>query len=91
MGMLQRRAAVTVHRAAVNPATGRYTTYNAITHGIDFITQTIYSRSFIDETQDDGTVKRYMQGDGSVSRAHYFTQLELRLLIEQAGFVVKAL
>ncbi len=91
MGMLQRRAAITVHRAAVNPATGKYTTYNSITHNIDFVTQTIYSRQFIDEIQDDGTVKRYIQAGGGVSRAHYFNQFELRLLIEQAGFVVKAL
>lgn len=91
MGMLQRRAAIVVHRAGVNPATGRYTTYNAMTHGIDFVTQTIYSRAFIDEVQDDGTMKRYMRDDGGASRSHYFTQLELRLLIEQAGFVVKAL
>lgn len=90
MGMLQRRAAITVHRAAVNPATGRYTTYNSITHNIDFVTQTIYSRQFIDEVQDDGTVKRYIKADGGVSRAHYFTQLELRLLIEHAGFVIRA-
>jgi len=91
MGMLQRRAAITVHRAAVNPATGKYTTYNSIIHNIDFVTQTIYSRQFIDEIQDDGTVKRYIRGDGGVGRAHYFNQFELRLLIEQAGFVVKAL
>lgn len=91
MGMLQRRAAITVHRAAVNPATGRYTTYNSITHNIDFITQTICSRQFIDEIQDDGTMRRYIQADGGICRAHYFTQPELRLLIEQAGFVVKAL
>lgn len=91
MEMLQRRAAITVHRAAINPATGKYTTYNSITHNIDFVTQTIYSRQFIDEIQDDGTVKRYIRTDGGVSRAHYFNQFELRLLIEQAGFVVKAL
>ena len=91
MGMLRRRAAITVHRAAVNPATGRYTTHNSITHNIDFVTQTIYSRQFIDEIQDDGTVKRYIRTDGGISRAHYFSQLELRLLIEQAGFIVKAL
>lgn len=88
MGMLQRRAAVTVHRAAVNPMTGKYTTYNWITHHIDFITQTIFGRRFIDEIQDDGTVKRYVPAGGA-HRTHYFNRSELQLLIEQAGFTVR--
>ena len=63
----------------------------ATTH-IDFITQTIYGRQFIDEIQDDGTVRRYYvpTSDGT-RRIHYFNCFELQLLLEQAGFTVKNL
>ncbi len=89
VGMLHRRAAMTVHRAGVNPMTGKYTTYNWVTHHIDFITQTIYGRRFVDEIQDDGTVKRYVPADGGVHRTHYFNRFELQLLMEQVGFTVR--
>jgi ubiquinone/menaquinone biosynthesis C-methylase UbiE len=91
MGMLQRRAAIMVQMARVNPLTGKYTTYNSMTTHIDFITQTIYGRQFIDEIQDDGTVKRYVPADSGTRRMHYFNRFELQLLIEQAGFIVRNL
>lgn len=91
MGMLQRRGAITVQRAGVNPATGRFTSFHSATLMMDFIRQTIYGRRFIDEIQDDGTVKRYMAPNGGAYRTHYFARFELQLLIEQAGFTVREL
>jgi len=90
-GMLQRRAAVMVQMARVNPLTGKYTTYNSMTTHIDFITQTIYGRQFIDEIQDDGTVKRYVPAGDGARRTHYFNRFELQLLFEQAGFTIREL
>jgi len=88
MGMLQRRGAITMQRAGINPATGTFTTFHSATLVVDFIAQTLYGRRFIDEIQDDGTVKRYTGADGGAYRMHYFSRFELQLLIEGAGFTV---
>lgn len=85
MGMWQNRLAVKAQTAKVNPCTGKYTTFHWSTVHIDFVSQTILSRCFIDEIQPDGTVRRYLRGDGR-ARSHYFGHFELQLLIEQAGF-----
>jgi len=87
MSMWHSRLAVKAQMARVNPATGKHTTFNWVTTHIDFATQTIHSRSSIDEVQADGAVKRYIRGDGE-SRNHYFTRFELQLLVEQAGFAI---
>lgn len=86
----QNRLAVRAQTAKVNPGTGRYTTFNWVTTHLDFVGQTVHSRSFIDEVQADGTVRRYIRGDGT-SRQHYFNRFELQLLIEQAGFTIRDL
>lgn len=91
MGMLQRRGAITMQRAGVNPATGRFTTHHSTTLMADFVSQTLYGRGFIDEIQDDGTVKRYMRAEGGAHRTHYFSRFELQVLIEEAGFTVSDL
>lgn len=90
MGMWQRRLTPSTQMAKVNPATGKHTTFNWTWTHVDFVTQTIHSRSFIDEAQSDRTVKRYIRGDGT-ARNHYFGRFELQLLIEQAGLVVRDL
>ena len=87
MSMWQNRLVTRAQTAKVNPATGKHTTCNWVTAHIDFVTQTIRSRSFIDEVQEDGTVKRFVRGDGT-ARNHYFNRFELQLLIERACFVV---
>jgi ubiquinone/menaquinone biosynthesis C-methylase UbiE len=89
MGMSQRMRAVTVHEARVNPATGKYTTFNSVTSHIDFAKQTVLSRKFIDEIQEDGSVRRYMPTSETCARNHYFGASELQLLIEQAGFTIR--
>lgn len=85
----QQRNVLTVHAAGVNPATGLYTTFCWITQHVDLSTQTITSRRWIDETQPDGSLRRYVPRDGGLHRSHYFAPAELRLLIEQAGFIVR--
>jgi len=89
--MFARCPAITAQMARVNPATGKHTMFNWATTHIDFVTQTIYARRFIDEVQDDGTVKRYLSADGGAHRTHYFSRFELHLLIEQAGLCVRDL
>jgi ubiquinone/menaquinone biosynthesis C-methylase UbiE len=88
-GMGQKQRAVTIQMARVNPATGKFTTFQWVTNHMDFATQTIFCRRFIEEIQDDGTVKRYVPPEGGLSRSHYFTGFELQLLIEQAGFAIR--
>ena len=91
MRMFARRPAITAQMSRVNPATGKHTMFNWATTHIDFATQTIYARRFIDEVQDDGTVKRYLSADGGTHCTHYFNRFELQLLIEQARFTVRDL
>ena len=86
----QARLVPTVQMSRVNPATGKYTSFNWVTTHIDFASQTIRSRSHIDEIQEDGTLRRYAS-DNTMTQRHYFHRFELQLLIEQAGFEVTAL
>jgi len=96
--MYEQRGTVKEWASGVNPATGRHTSFNSFLRHIDFVTQTIYERTWIDEVQDDGTVRRYVRPGGS-SRSthyswdvrHYFNRFELQLLIEQAGFTISDL
>ena len=86
-----RRGAVVLHEANVNPETGLYTTFSGATRYVDPVRQMVYARGLVDEVQEDGTIKRYISEQrsprwGDVDR--YFTPLELRLLLESAGLEV---
>jgi len=73
----------------VNPETGRYTMYKDCTQWVDFAGQTIFRSSFVDEVQEDGSIRRYVNSGGYFgNREHYFTPVELRLLVEKCGFQV---
>ena len=87
--MAQRRSIPTIQMARVNPATGRFTTFHWMTTHIDFALQVIHSRRFIEEVQEDGTVRRCMPSGGGAVQKHFFNRFELQLLLEQAGFQVK--
>jgi len=96
--MYEQRGTVREWASGVNPATGRHTSRNSFLRHIDFVTQTIYERTWIDEVQDDGTVRRYVRQTGSSPGTHYswdlrhyFNRFELQLLIEQAGFTIRDL
>ena len=89
--MREQRGAVKQWGARINPATGRYTTYNNVVTNVDFVRQLIFSRSFIDEIQEDGSIKRYVSPENGARVMHYFSRFELQLLIEEAGFAIEAL
>jgi len=98
MTMLARRGAHVISEAAINPLTGKYTTFGSVLRHIDFASQTIYERHLVDETQEDGTVKRYVRQPRSLAEGprrwetrHYFNRFELELLMEKAGFAVRHL
>lgn len=83
------RGVVRQWKSGVNPETGRFTTFSSALRYIDVASQTICERTFIDETQPDGTVRRFVrpERDGySWDHRHYFNRFELQLLIEGAGF-----
>lgn len=45
--------------------------------------------TFVDELEEDGSIRRYVESDGYFSdREHYFTPVELQLLVEKCGFMV---
>jgi hypothetical protein len=74
----------------VNPQTGKYTMFKDCIRGIDNASQTISRTTFIDEVQKDGFIKRYVPASGYFgNRNHYFTKIELQLLVENCGFKVK--
>lgn len=93
----EQTGAVHQHEGRVNPATGLYTSYNSATRHVDFARQLIYGRSFVEEVQADGSVKRYLseerdhKGHAWWDVRRYLTPQELGLLIRQAGFTVKEL
>jgi hypothetical protein len=91
MTEFQNRGVARTWKASVNSLTGKYTMFRSMIFHIDFATQTIYGRAFIDEIQEDGTLKRYVSGAERFHRSHYFNRFELQLLIEEAGFAVKHL
>jgi hypothetical protein len=73
----------------INPETGKYTMFKDCIRWIDFASQTITRSTFIDEVQEDGSIRRYVESDGYFgNQEHYFTPVELRLLVEKCGFQV---
>jgi ubiquinone/menaquinone biosynthesis C-methylase UbiE len=83
------RGVVRQWKSGVNPATGLFTTFNSALRYIDVASQTICERTFIDESQSDGTVRRFVRPEAegySWDHRHYFNRFELQLLIESAGF-----
>ena len=74
----------------INPQTGKYTMFKDCIRGIDSAQQTIYRSTFVDEVQEDGTMKRYVPPKTYFgNRNHYFSKTELQLLVESCGFKVK--
>jgi ubiquinone/menaquinone biosynthesis C-methylase UbiE len=74
----------------VNPQTGKYTMFIDCIRWIDSSQQTIYRSTFVDEVQEDGTMKRYVPPTTYFGNTqHYFSKMELQLLVESCGFRVK--
>lgn len=74
----------------VNPQTGKYTMFIDCIRWIDSAQQTIYRSTFVDEVQEDGTVKRYAPSKTYFGNTqHYFSKIELQLLVESCGFKVQ--
>jgi ubiquinone/menaquinone biosynthesis C-methylase UbiE len=74
----------------VNPETGKYTMFKDCILKIDSMRETIFRTSFIDEIQDDGSIKRYVSTNAYFGdRSHYFDKIELQSLVESCGFKVK--
>lgn len=74
----------------VNPQTGKYTMFIDCIRWIDSAQQTIYRSTFVDEVQEDGTIKRYVPSKTYFGNTqHYFSKVELQLLVESCGFKVK--
>lgn len=73
-----------------NPQTGKYTMFKDCIRWIDSAQQIIYRNTFVDEVQEDGTLKRYVPPMTYFgNRQHYFSKVELQLLVENCGFNVK--
>jgi SAM-dependent methyltransferase len=73
-----------------NPQTGKYTMFKDCIRWIDNPSQTIYRATFIDEVQEEGSIKRYVPSVGYFGdKYHYFTKTELQLFVESCGFKVK--
>jgi ubiquinone/menaquinone biosynthesis C-methylase UbiE len=74
----------------INPQTGKYTMFKDCVLGIDPVSQTIFSSVFVEEVQEDGIIKRYVPTSTYFGhRKHYFNPIEIRLLVESCGFLVK--
>jgi hypothetical protein len=57
---------------------------------LDSEQQIIYRSTFVDEVQEDGTLKRYVPTTTySFNTQHYFSKAEMQLLVEGCGFKVK--
>jgi ubiquinone/menaquinone biosynthesis C-methylase UbiE len=88
--MNRRRGVEKTWEERVNPETGRYTMFKTCIRGIDSASQTIYRSTFIDEVQEDGSVKRYVpKGTYFGNTKHYFGKTELQLVVENCGFRVR--
>jgi 2-polyprenyl-3-methyl-5-hydroxy-6-metoxy-1,4-benzoquinol methylase len=88
--MRGRRGIERTWEARVNPETGKYTMFRTCIRGIDTANQTIYCSTFIDEVQEDGSVKRHVPTVSYFgNRSHYFGKTELQLLVESCGFKVE--
>jgi ubiquinone/menaquinone biosynthesis C-methylase UbiE len=73
-----------------NPQTGKHTMFIDCIHWIDSAQQNIYRSTFVDEVQEDGTVKRYVPTKTYFGNTqHYFSKNELQLLVECCGFKVQ--
>jgi ubiquinone/menaquinone biosynthesis C-methylase UbiE len=73
----------------INPKTGKYTMFIDCIRWIDSAHQNIYRSTFVDEVQEDGTMKRYVPSKTYFGNTqHYFSKTELQLLIESSGFKV---
>jgi ubiquinone/menaquinone biosynthesis C-methylase UbiE len=87
--MSSRRGVERTWEGRVNPETGKHTMFKTCIRGIDGASQTIYCSTFIDEVQEDGSVKRYVPEFGYFGNTkHYFGKAELQLLVEGCGFTV---
>ena len=74
----------------INPQTGNYTMFIDCIHWIDSAQQTIYRSTFVDEVQEDGTLKRHVPSKTYFGNTqHYFSKTELQLLVENCGFHVQ--
>jgi len=90
VNMINRTSAVTVHARGINPATGLYTTFNFVRAYVDTANQLGLSYRYIEELDPDGQVRRILPKE-KVVKQHYFTPQEMRLLLEEAGFVIEHL
>ena len=73
----------------VNPQTGKYTMFKDCILWLDSEQQIIYRSTFVDEVQEDGTLKRYVPTTTySFNTQHYFSKAEMQLLVEGCGFKV---
>jgi hypothetical protein len=90
VNMIGRTAAVTVHARGINPATGLYTTFNCVRAHLDSANQLELWRRYIEELGPDGQVRRILPKEGMVKQ-RYFTPQEMRLLLEEPGFVIEHL
>jgi len=86
--MMQRRSVITVHTARVSPATGLYTTFNAVVINVDVLSQIILWRRYVEEVAEDGSVRRILPKERFIKQ-HYFSPQEMRLLLASAGFAVE--
>jgi hypothetical protein len=60
--------------------------------GIDYASQTIFRTTFVDEVQEDGSIRRYVPTRAYFgNRNHYFSGIELQLLVESCGFQVRGM
>lgn len=67
----------------INPKTDKYTMFVDCIRWIDSVQQNIYRSTYVDEVQEDGTMKRYIPAKtyfGNIQ--HYFSKTELQLLVE---------
>jgi ubiquinone/menaquinone biosynthesis C-methylase UbiE len=90
--MIGLRGVESTWEGRVNPQTGRYTMFKDCIRGVDTANQTIYRSTFVDEVQEDGSMKRHVPtGEYFGNRKHYFGKTELQMLVEGCGFKVKSI
>jgi SAM-dependent methyltransferase len=88
--MIRLRGVDRTWESRVNSQTGKYTMFKDCIRGIDTANQTIYRTTFVDEVEEDGSMKRHVPtGAYFGNRNHYFGKTELQLLVESCGFKVK--
>lgn len=74
----------------INPQTGKYTMFRDCLRRIDTANQIVYRSTFVDEVQEDGSIRRYVPTSTYFgNRNRYFSKNELQLLLESCGFRVK--